>query len=54
MIALVISSKEISASESLRCPLDIFLLVGILFNNLWQIWKHFPWCEGFHKSFLHI
>ena len=32
-VPLIISSKEISASQRLKCSLDIFLLVGILFNN---------------------
>ena len=47
----MISSKDISASQRLRCSLDIFFTLGILLRNSEiQLWK-FPWCRDFRNFF---
>ena len=47
----MISSKDISASQKLKCSLDIFIMLGILLRNSEiQLWK-FAWCRVFHIFF---
>ena len=47
----MISSKDISASQRLKCSLDIFIMLEILLRNSEiQLWK-FAWCRVFHIFF---
>ena len=46
-VDFMISSKDISASQRLKCSLDIFFLLGIFRTNVWK----FAWCVVFHNFF---